>query len=168
MSVYGDGLRLALGTLTAIGVPAPERVDRRRAAVAMTLAPVAVLPLAAAVAVVTYAGPALGLSPLVTGVLAIALLTAGNRAMHMDGLAPLATGVPAIAAPTTGDGPMHMDGPADTVDGLTASYGRERALEVMRASDVGPAGVVALVLVLLTQATALAAVAVRPYGWLLV
>src|SRR5699024_4511702 len=73
-----------------------------------------------------------------------------------------------IALLTTGNRAMHMDGLADTVDGLTASYGRERALEVMRASDVGPAGVVALVLVLLTQATALAAVAVRPYGWLLV
>jgi adenosylcobinamide-GDP ribazoletransferase len=50
---------------------------------------------------------------------------------------------------------LHLDGLADTADGLAAAYDRERALDVMRRSDIGPTGVVTLVLVLLVQVTAL-------------
>jgi adenosylcobinamide-GDP ribazoletransferase len=51
---------------------------------------------------------------------------------------------------------FHLDGLADTADGLTASYDRERSLEVMRSGAAGPAGVGALVVVLGIQAAALA------------
>ncbi len=64
-------------------------------------------------------------------VLALAVLVLGTRAMHLDGL-------------------------ADTADGLSASYDRERALEVMRRGDIGPSGVAAVTLVLLLDAAALA------------
>ena len=47
-----DAWRLALGTLTAIPVAPPALVDRRRAGMAMVLAPLAVLPLAVAVTLV--------------------------------------------------------------------------------------------------------------------
>lgn len=51
---------------------------------------------------------------------------------------------------------IHLDGLADTVDGLGSGRPAEQALEVMRRGDVGPFGVVTLVLVLLTQVVALA------------
>jgi adenosylcobinamide-GDP ribazoletransferase len=57
---------------------------------------------------------------------------------------------------------LHLDGLADTVDGLGSYAGREGALEIMRRPDVGPFGVVALVLTLVIQAGAVAAVAGRP------
>jgi adenosylcobinamide-GDP ribazoletransferase len=49
---------------------------------------------------------------------------------------------------------MHLDGLADTADGLGSARPADGALEVMRKGDVGPFGVVTLVLVLLTQVVA--------------
>ena len=60
-------------------------------------------------------------------------------------------------------GAMHLDGLADSVDGLAALGSRKdgrdaaRALEIMRAPDIGAMGVVAIVLVLLAKVGALAA-----------
>jgi len=54
--MLGDAARLAVGTLTAVRVRAPRRVDARVAGTAMLLAPLAVLPLAAAAAGVVAAG----------------------------------------------------------------------------------------------------------------
>jgi adenosylcobinamide-GDP ribazoletransferase len=51
---------------------------------------------------------------------------------------------------------LHVDGLADTVDGLGSRAPAEQALEVMRRSDVGPFGVVAIVLVVLVDVAALA------------
>ncbi len=53
-------------------------------------------------------------------------------------------------------GGLHLDGLADTADGLGSRLPRDRTLEVMRRSDVGPMGVCAVLLVLLTQVFALA------------
>lgn len=55
-------------------------------------------------------------------------------------------------------GGLHLDGLADTADGLGSRRARADALAIMRRSDVGPMGVVALVLILIVQVTALAAV----------
>ena len=128
-----DAWLLATGTLTAVRVPPPARVDRPVAGLAMVLAPLAVLPLAAAAALVVLVGDWLGLPPLATAYVVVLALALGTRAFHWDGL-------------------------ADTADGLTASYSPERSLEVMRTGPVGPAGVVAVVLVTGLQAAGLAAV----------
>ncbi len=51
---------------------------------------------------------------------------------------------------------LHLDGLADTVDGLGSRAPADRALEIMRSSDIGPFGVVAIVLVLFVDVAALA------------
>ena len=51
---------------------------------------------------------------------------------------------------------LHLDGLADTVDGLGSRAPAERALEIMRRSDIGPFGVIAIALVLLVDVAALA------------
>ena len=52
---------------------------------------------------------------------------------------------------------LHMDGLMDTVDGLLSGAPRERALEIMKDSNVGAMGVVAAVLILILKVAALGA-----------
>lgn len=137
-----DSWRLALGTLTAIPTPPPRTVDRAVSRNAMLLAPLAVVPLGAVVALVLWGGRELGLAPLPVAAVAGTALALGSRAFHLDGL-------------------------SDTADGLTASYDRARSLEVMRSGSAGPAGVVAVVLVLGTQVGALTTLGLHHHGpWL--
>jgi adenosylcobinamide-GDP ribazoletransferase len=51
---------------------------------------------------------------------------------------------------------LHWDGLADVADGLASGAPPERARSIMTRSDIGPAGVLTLVLVLLLQVLALA------------
>lgn len=139
-STLRDGLLLATGTLTAVRVPPPRRVDRSVAGTAMVLAPLAALPLGVAAAVVVLVADLVDLPALATAYVVLLALALGTRAFHWDGL-------------------------ADTADGLTASYSRERSLEVMRTGPVGPAGVVAVLLVSGLQAAGLAAVVRHEQAW---
>lgn len=134
-----DSWRLAVGTLTALRVGHPTKVDRRVAGGAMLLAPLAVVPLGLAVALVCWAGRELDLAPLAVAAVAVGALALGSRALHLDGL-------------------------SDVADGLTASYDRERSLAVMKGGTAGPAGAAALVLVLGAQVAALASVLCVPRG----
>jgi adenosylcobinamide-GDP ribazoletransferase len=128
----GGGLRLAVTLLTVIPVPGrpdPAPPTRRQAGAAMAWAPAVGLALGGAAAAVLWAG-ARWASPLLGAVLAIAALAALTGGLHLDGLADLA-------------------------DGLGSRRPAAGALEIMKRSDIGPLGVVTLVLVLLVQVAAL-------------
>lgn len=131
MRPVGEGWRLALGTLTVVPTRPPTRLDRSVAGTAMLLAPGAALPLGGLAAAVVVATAAVGVPALAAATLGIASLALGSRGLHLDGL-------------------------ADTADGLGASHDGDRALTVMRRGDVGPLGVVTLVLTLLVQVACLA------------
>lgn len=66
----------------------------------------------------------------------------------------------ALAGLTRG---LHLDGLADTADGLGSHAPAPRALEIMRQSDIGPFGVITLVLVLGADVAALAAIGGGPW-----
>jgi len=134
-----DPWRLAVGTLTVWRVRAPAQVDRRIAAAAMLLAPLAVLPLGVVAGLVVWIGTRLGLPDLLLGLLVVGALALGTRVMHWDGLSDLA-------------------------DGLTASYDRERALAVMKTGTSGPAGGIALLVVAGVQAVGFAALPADGWG----
>lgn len=131
------GLRLALGLLTIIPVGRP---DITRSRDAMLVAPLAVLPVALLAAVAGWTAQLVGVPVAICGVLVIAAVAFCTRAMHLDGL-------------------------ADTVDGLGSGKPAADALEVMRRGDIGPMGVVALVLALLVEALSAGVVLGRPWGW---
>lgn len=125
-----DAWRLAVGMLTVVRVKPPGTVDRHVAGRSMLLAPLAVLPLGLAVALVGWGGRELGVAPLALGFMAVGALALGNRAFHLDGL-------------------------ADVADALTASYDRDRSLAVMKDPTSGPAGIAILVVTLGVQAAVL-------------
>ncbi|MFI0349846.1 adenosylcobinamide-GDP ribazoletransferase [Actinomadura sp. 9N407] len=124
------GLRLSVSLLTIVPVRATG-TGRDAARQAMLLAPVIGLIVGAAAAIPLLLGP-LGLDPLPRAVLAVAAMALITRALHLDGLADLA-------------------------DGLGSGRPPEEALAVMKRSDIGPFGVVTLLLALLLQVAALAA-----------
>ncbi|MEU5508663.1 adenosylcobinamide-GDP ribazoletransferase [Streptomyces fungicidicus] len=125
-----DGLRFAFGTLTALPVRV-ARWDRPAARAGMLCAPVA--------------GLAVGVLAAAVGLL---LLLLGAGAL----LAAVAT----VAVPAALTRGLHLDGLADTADGLGSAKPAGDALRIMKQSDIGPFGVLTLVLVLLAQTAALA------------
>lgn len=128
-----DGLRLSLTTLTVLRVRGPREITPRTAGAAMSLAPLV----------------GLGL-----GLVACAVLLAARQLSPYDRpqlLAAVVT-VAVLALLTRG---LHLDGLADTADGLASYRPAEQARAVMRSPEVGPLGVVVLVLVLGTQVAAL-------------
>jgi adenosylcobinamide-GDP ribazoletransferase len=128
-----DGLRLAISTLTVVRT-GPGRTDRRTVATAMTLAPLVGAGLGAVAAVVGWALWQWTGSTLIAGVAAVAALAALTRGLHLDGLADTADGL-----------------------GLGAHRSAAEALAAMRRSDIGPFGVVTLVLVLAAQTACVSA-----------
>ena len=143
MGTAWAGLRLAVGTLTMIPVGSLPPTTRRIGAWAMALAPIAALPLGLLVAAVGRLGQAAAMPTSTTATLSVGALALATRAMHLDGL-------------------------ADTADGIGAGWDRERALRVLRTGDVGPMGVMALVVVVLLQIASATALLSLAHGWLLV
>jgi adenosylcobinamide-GDP ribazoletransferase len=158
-----DGLRLAVTLLSVIPVPSGGRAEgvsygggarggapggeapggetsggapgRREAGAAMRWAPTVGLALGAVASIPLALGHWTG--SLAAAALAVAVLGALTRGLHLDGLADLA-------------------------DGLGSGRPAEQALEIMRRSDIGPFGVVTLVLTLLIQVASLSHAASAP------
>ncbi|MGW4301080.1 adenosylcobinamide-GDP ribazoletransferase [Streptomyces sp. NPDC004646] len=125
-----DGLRFAFGTLTVLPVRV-RRWDREAARAGMVCAPVA--------------GLAVGLCAAALGLLLLLL-----------GAGPLLAAVASVAVPAVLTRGLHLDGLADTADGLGSGKPAEDALRIMKQSDIGPFGVLTLLLVLLAQVAVLA------------
>jgi adenosylcobinamide-GDP ribazoletransferase len=128
-------VRLAFGTLTAARTVPPAGMDRRTAGIAMALAPVVGLLLGAvaelAVLVVRWSvgGWADRAVAAVAGVAVLAVLSSGALWVGL----------------------------ANTADALAGGASGAAGLEVMRRPAIQPVGVLTVVLVLLTEVTALAA-----------
>ncbi|APU39979.1 MULTISPECIES: adenosylcobinamide-GDP ribazoletransferase [unclassified Streptomyces] len=126
---FRDGVRFAFGTLTVL----PARItrwDRPAARTGMACAPLA--------------GLAVGVLAAAPGVLLLLL-----------GAGPLLAAAVTAAVPAALTRGLHLDGLADTADGLGSAKPADEALRVMKKSDIGPFGVIALVVVLLVQTAAL-------------
>ncbi|MQA85227.1 MAG: adenosylcobinamide-GDP ribazoletransferase [Streptosporangiales bacterium] len=123
-------MRLSLGLLTIVPVRSP-RPDRRVAGRAIVWA------------------PAVGL---MLGLAAAAVLVLADRGANLGSLLPAALAVATLALLTRG---LHLDGLADLADGLGGGRRADEALRVMKNSDIGPFGVVTLVLVIVIQVAAL-------------
>lgn len=135
------GLLAAIGFLTRVPVPARAFADPR--AQARSLA--------------WY--PAVGL---LLGGLLCAL------AWGLQALPPLLGATLLVAAWVLLTGALHLDGLADSADAWVGGLGdRARTLAIMKDPACGPAGVVALVLVLLLKVAALASLFGAPWSALL-
>ena len=94
--------------------------------------------------------PAVGL---LLGVVAVAVLVVADHPLGAGPLTAAGLAVVALALLTRG---LHLDGLADLADGLGSGKPAAIALDIMRRSDIGPFGIVTLVLTLLLQVAALA------------
>jgi adenosylcobinamide-GDP ribazoletransferase len=126
-----SGLRLSVTLLTVIPLRDPEP---RRATVAAAMA----------------WAPAVGL---LLGVVAAAVLVVTDHPLGAGPLTAAGLAVAGLALLTRG---LHLDGLADLADGLGSGQAAPQALEIMRRSDIGPFGIVTLVLTLVIQVAALA------------
>ncbi|WP_055485657.1 adenosylcobinamide-GDP ribazoletransferase [Streptomyces sp. WMMB 322] len=118
-------MRFALGTFTVLPVNVP-RWDRDSARRGMEWAPLA--------------GLLVGLTAAVAGLLMLLL-----------GTSSLLAAVVSVAVPAVLTRALHLDGLADVADGLGSAKPAEDALRIMKQPDIGPFGVVTLVLVLPAQ-----------------
>ncbi|NEE30554.1 adenosylcobinamide-GDP ribazoletransferase, partial [Streptomyces sp. SID7982] len=73
----------------------------------------------------------------------------------LAGSGPLLAAVASVAVPAALTRGLHLDGLADTADGLGSGKPAEDALRIMKQSDIGPFGVITLLLVLLAQVAVL-------------
>ena len=94
--------------------------------------------------------PAVGL---LLGGIAAAVLVVADHPLGAGPLTAAGLAVAALALLTRG---LHLDGLADLADGLGSGQPAAIALDIMRRSDIGPFGIVTLVLTLVIQVGALA------------
>jgi adenosylcobinamide-GDP ribazoletransferase len=101
------------------------------------------------------AGEAMAWAPVVgllLGVIAAAVLYVSGHLLHTGSLVAAALSVGSLAVLTRA---LHLDGLADLTDGLGSRKPAADALDIMRRSDIGPFGVVAVALTLLLQVAGL-------------
>jgi adenosylcobinamide-GDP ribazoletransferase len=127
-----DAFRLSFGTFTGIKVSAPKRVDKHVIKIALYFSFLPALVVSGTAWFSGYLAFRATQAPVVAAVIVVGaeiLLTSG----------------------------LHIDGLLDTADGVAAlaKGGRDRALEVMRIGNSGPAAFATGLLVLLAQVAAL-------------
>jgi adenosylcobinamide-GDP ribazoletransferase len=127
--------------LSVLPTGMPSRVDRVVGGRAMVLAP--------AVGVL--------LGGIAAGVVAMAQLVQPD--------AELLAAVLGVLVVAGLSGALHLDGLADFADALGSRRDRETMLRIMKQSDIGPFGVVAIVGVLLLDVAALTACIEAGFGW---
>ena len=112
-------------------------------------------------------GQALGWYPAVGLLLGLVLLLLDRGLEQLLPVGPASALL--IAALALLSGGLHLDGVADTADGMALQGDRAQRLGVMSAGNLGPAGAMALAIVLLVQWSALAELAgpLRSAGLLL-
>jgi len=132
-SLLPPGLRLSFGLLSVLPVGFVE-ADRRTFGAAMAWAPLVGAVLGGCQALAFTLLELAGAGRLPAAVLAVGLGAVLTRALHLDGL-------------------------ADVADGLGSGRPADEALAIMKRSDIGPFGVVALVFTLLAQVAAVEAAA---------
>ena len=140
-----DPIRFAIGTYTRVPVAAPAIVDSTVAGRGLALGPVVGAGLGLVSGLPLLMGDGTPLRQLLVATLTVALAAWLTRGLHWDGLADLA-------------------------DGLGSGAPPERARSIMRQSDVGPFGVLTIVLTLAIQVVCLAMLPARSPalgGWLL-
>ncbi len=145
MTGLTDELRFAIGTYTRLPVAPPRTLDPPTAGRGLALGPMVGAGLGLISGLPLLLGDGTGLRQLLVATLAIALAAWFTRALHWDGLADLA-------------------------DGLGSRLDQERARAIMRQSDIGPFGVVTLILTVALQVIALAMLPAGPpalAGWIL-
>jgi adenosylcobinamide-GDP ribazoletransferase len=79
--------------------------------------------------------------------------------------APLLAAVLGVLALVVVSGALHLDGLADFADALGSRRDRETMLRIMKQSDIGPFGVVAIIGVLLLDVAALTTCIQSGFGW---
>src|SRR5690606_5670188 len=84
-----------------------------------------------------------------------ALAAGAGLLLLLLGAGALLAAVASVAVPAVLTRGLHLDGLADTADGLGSAKPAGDALRIMKQSDIGPFGVLTLVLVLLAQVAAL-------------
>jgi adenosylcobinamide-GDP ribazoletransferase len=131
----------AIQFLTVCPLPASIKIDERALGGSVPYFPVVGIIIGGAAAGLDYVLRHI-LPPPVTSMLMVIFLLAVSCALHMDGL-------------------------ADTADGFFSSRPRERILEIMRDSRVGPMGVIVIVCVLLFKLTLLTEVPQAARWWVL-
>jgi adenosylcobinamide-GDP ribazoletransferase len=149
------GLRLAITMLTAVPLPAGKGVDvelppKEGQQFHPDALPAAPAPNRRTAAAAMYWAPAVGLA---IGAAAAGVLILASRYGHAGPLLAAVLAIGSLAALTRG---LHLDGLADLADGLGSRKPAGQALEIMKRSDIGPFGVITLVLTLLVQVSALA------------
>ena len=134
---------LALVLLTRLPLPHLPKAAFKRQSAAVWAFPLAGLAVALPACLVAALALSLGLPPMVAAGLALAVQILLTGAMHEDGL-------------------------ADTADGFWGGFDKARRLEIMKDSQIGTYGVLALILGLGLRWMALAALLETAGPWLLV
>jgi len=142
-ATWSDAVALSVGTFTIVPVRPPTSIDKRSAGRAVVLSVAIGALIGAAMWGVVLVFDLGWEQPFISALAAVTFSTAITRGLHLDGL-------------------------ADTADGLGSRRSNAEGVAVMRQSDIGPFGVAALLLALLTQVSCISVLGSSGITWMLI